>query len=266
VPALRAARRRRARTGRPDHLSTLLRVGHKGAAKLAEGNTPASFTAALESGVDMIEFDVLCDPAGRLVLAHDPEDAARREPVTLEEGLDHLARPDYSAVELDVDVKHPGFEPELVAALRARGIEHRTLISSTFPITLERIGALAPGMRRGLSVPRARRDYLRSVLALPAMAYMSAVRARLPARAARLIADAQIEAVMAHWLLVGPRLVSAVHRAGGRVFVWTVDDAERIARLSALGVDGVITNDPRLFVASAAVEEIDPGGPAARIV
>jgi glycerophosphoryl diester phosphodiesterase len=57
-----------------------------------------------------------------------------------------------------------------------------------------------------------------------------------------------------------------VHRAGGRVFVWTVDDAERIARLSALGVDGVITNDPRLFVASAAVEEIDPGGPAARIV
>jgi glycerophosphoryl diester phosphodiesterase len=41
-----------------------------------------------------------------------------------------------------------------------------------------------------------------------------------------------------------------VHRAGGELYVWTVDDRERIARLEALGVDGVITNDPRLFVPS----------------
>ena len=265
VPALRSARRRApARAGRPEHLSALLRVGHKGAAALAEGNTPPSFDAALESGVDMIEFDVLRDAAGRLVLAHDPADAAARNPVSLDAGLDHLAGPDYVDIELDVDVKHPGFEPELVAALQARGLERRTLVSSTFPVTLERVGTLEPGLRRGLSVPRARRDYLRSVLAPPAMAYMAAVRARLPGRAALLIADGRIEAVMAHWLLVGPRLVSAVHRAGGRVFVWTVDDAERMARLSALGVDGVITNDPRLFVASVGSDELKPGGPTAR--
>jgi glycerophosphoryl diester phosphodiesterase len=41
--------------------------------------------------------------------------------------------------------------------------------------------------------------------------------------------------------------VKAVHRAGGEVYVWTVDDARRIRALEALGVDGVITNDPRLF-------------------
>jgi glycerophosphoryl diester phosphodiesterase len=29
--------------------------------------------------------------------------------------------------------------------------------------------------------------------------------------------------------------------------VWTVDDATRIAALDAIGVTGVITNDPRLF-------------------
>jgi glycerophosphoryl diester phosphodiesterase len=32
--------------------------------------------------------------------------------------------------------------------------------------------------------------------------------------------------------------------------VWTVDDAARIRSLEAMGVDGVITNDPRLFASS----------------
>jgi glycerophosphoryl diester phosphodiesterase len=31
------------------------------------------------------------------------------------------------------------------------------------------------------------------------------------------------------------------------VIAWTVDDAERIERLSELGVDGICTNDPRLL-------------------
>jgi glycerophosphoryl diester phosphodiesterase len=35
--------------------------------------------------------------------------------------------------------------------------------------------------------------------------------------------------------------------AGGEIYVWTVDEVRRIRALEALGVDGVITNDPRLF-------------------
>ena len=69
----------------------LIRVGHKGADHVAPGNTIESFEAALEHGVDMIEFDVLRTRDGRLVLAHDAEDAAGREPLSLEQGLDHFA-------------------------------------------------------------------------------------------------------------------------------------------------------------------------------
>ena len=69
----------------------LIRVGHKGADHVAPGNTIESFEAALEHGVDMIEFDVLRTRDGRLVLAHDYEDAASRECLTLDEGLDHFA-------------------------------------------------------------------------------------------------------------------------------------------------------------------------------
>jgi glycerophosphoryl diester phosphodiesterase len=52
---------------------------------------------------------------------------------------------------------------------------------------------------------------------------------------------------MSHWRLVTPALVRAVARAGGELYVWTVDDAERISHLRRLGVTGVISNDPRLF-------------------
>jgi glycerophosphoryl diester phosphodiesterase len=228
-------------------LSGVKRIGHKGADHVAPGNTIASFEAALEHGVDMIEFDVLRTRDGRLVLAHDWDDADERECLTLEEGLDHFAGEAYADVELDVDLKLGGYEREVVEGLEARGLTDRALVSTTYLESLARVGELAPGLRRGWSVPRARRDYTRTLLALPAYAVLRWWRARLPGRAARLIASGGAEAVMAHRLLVSRRLVDAVQGAGGQVYVWTVDDAEKIATMEALGVDGVITNDPGLF-------------------
>jgi len=225
----------------------LIRVGHKGADHVAPGNTIESFEAALEHGVDMIEFDVLRTRAGELVLAHDYEDAGSRECLTLAEGLDHFAGAAYAGVELDVDMKLPGYEREVAEGLAQRGLSERSLVSTMYTESLDRLGELAPGLRRGWSVPRVRRDYTRSALALPAYAVARVWRARLPGQAAARIRAGGCEAVMAHRILVSRRLVQAVHAAGGQVYVWTVDDAARIRTLEALGVDGVITNDPRLF-------------------
>jgi glycerophosphoryl diester phosphodiesterase len=225
----------------------LIRVGHKGADHVAPGNTVESFEAALEHGVDMIEFDVLRSRDGRLVLAHDYEDAASRDCLTLEEGLDHFAGEAYAGVELDVDMKLPGYEREVAEGLRERRLAERSLVSSMYTDSLDRLGELAPGLRRGWSVPRVRRDYTRSALAVPAYAVARLMRARLPGQAAARIRAGGCEAIMAHRILVGRRLVEAAHAAGGQVYVWTVDDASRIRAMEALGVDGVITNDPRLF-------------------
>jgi glycerophosphoryl diester phosphodiesterase len=225
----------------------LIRVGHKGAHHIAPGNTIASFEAALAHGVDMIEFDVLRGRDGRLVLAHDHEDAESRECLTLDEGLDHFAGEAYNGVRLDVDMKLPGYEREVAEGLTARGLAERALVSTMYPESLDRLGELAPGVPRGWSVPRVRRDYTRSPYALPAYAIARVMRARLPGQAAGRIRAGGCEAIMCHRILVSRRLVQAVHDAGGQVYVWTVDDARRIATLEALGVDGVITNDPRLF-------------------
>ncbi len=225
----------------------MTRVGHKGADGVVAGNTTASFDVALELGVDMIEFDVLRLADGRLVLAHDPETARARPPLALEEGLDHLAGPAFAEVRFDVDLKLPGYEEEVAEGLASRGLSERSLVSTTFPESLDRLGLVAPGLERGWSVPRANRDYTRTVFAGAALGYLRLLRRRLPARAEQMIAQGRCEALMAYWRLVDPALVEAVHRAGGRLFAWTVDDAEGIHALEGLGVDGVITNDPRLF-------------------
>jgi glycerophosphoryl diester phosphodiesterase len=232
-------------------MSALRRVGHKGADLIAPGNTPASFDAALAAGVDMIEFDVLPRERGRadsaLVLAHDYGDAVEHA-ISLDEGLAHLASSPFAAVELDVDIKAPGYEDRVVDALRGHGLIDRALVTSQWMRSLVRVRAQEPRLRLGWSVPRVKRDYTkRRIYALPLYAAVRYVDLKLPATARRHIADGRCEAIMAHHRLVTPRLVRAVREAGGDVYVWTVDDAAHIGRLEALGVTGVITNDPRLF-------------------
>jgi glycerophosphoryl diester phosphodiesterase len=228
-------------------------VGHKGADLIAPGNTTASFDAAVAAGVDMIEFDVLPERGGRrLVLAHDYSDAESREPLTLEEGLDHLASDSFAAIELDVDLKLPGYELRVVNALRDRDLVQRSLVCTFFPESLQLLRAIEPQLRLGWSVPRVRRDPFRSPLLVPlgwvAVRFGQAV---LPRRAARAIRDGTCDALMSHWRLVTPALVQAVGDVGGELYVWTVDELPLIRRLAAIGVSGVITNDPRLFAALA---------------
>jgi glycerophosphoryl diester phosphodiesterase len=232
----------------------LRRVGHKGADLIVPGNTLASFDAALAAGVDMIEFDVLPERGGDgLLLAHDYEDAGSRSPVTLEAGLGHLASAAFAGLEFDVDLKLPGYELRVVEALRRHGLVRRTLISSSEVSSLATIRAHEPAIRLGWSVPKLTSDPFASPLLRPA-AYIAAAayRALLPVRVARAIRAGRVDAVMAHWRLVSPGLVRAVRRSGGELYVWTVDELPRIRALHALGVTGVITNDPRLFSALAA--------------
>jgi glycerophosphoryl diester phosphodiesterase len=225
------------------------RVGHKGAGHIAPGNTLASFDAALAAGVDMVEFDVLCVPDGRLVLAHDMNDAERPGVLTLDEGLDHLITDAYAGIELDVDLKRAGYERDVIEALRARGLIERTLISTMEEESLPVVRALEPTVRLGWSVPKMRRNPLSHPVTRPfALLGAYELRRRIAARVGTRLRAGEIDAVMAHYAVVDRRLVRVVKEAGGELYVWTVDEPRRIARMERLGVTGIISNDPRLFV------------------
>jgi glycerophosphoryl diester phosphodiesterase len=220
----------------------LIRVGHRGAPALAPDNTLESFDAAVAIGVDMIEFDVLPGRRrpGELFVAHDYGALARNQPLTLDTVLAHFATPPFADVRLQLDIKRRGQEQAVLDALDAHALRGRAFVSTGAGAVLVRMRELAPDLPLGWTVPD-----LPLINELPTVG--SVYRRGIPERAAARIRSGAVNALVAHWSMVTARLVDAVTGAGGEIYAWTVDDAELIVRLQAIGVSGVITNDPRLF-------------------
>ena len=222
----------------------LIRVGHRGAARLAPENTLASFETALEHGVDAIEFDVLALEDGPLVLGHSlaelPDDRA-----TLDDALEFLGERD---VALHVDLKLTTRLDELAAALGRHGVAERTVVSSFHLPSLRAVAEHAPELPIGFTYPEDRygvskRRGMKPVIRLGTLALRKAVVARIP----QMIARAGARSLMLQHAVVSRAAVDRAHEAGAAVWAWTVDDQDELARLDTAGVDAVITNDPRLF-------------------
>jgi glycerophosphoryl diester phosphodiesterase len=247
----------------------VLRIGHRGAAMLAPENTLRSFRAAVAAGVDLIEFDVLDLERGPLVLAHSDHleevshgaatgrvrtlsleqlrDVAPELP-TLDEALAFFVD-EAPEVGLHVDLKLRTRLDELATAVARHGLERRTVVSGTHAPSLRAVARLAPRVTVGLTYPEdklsiSRKPYLWPMVSLG----LASLRASVPLRLPRLARLAGAGAVMLQHRLVTPGAVARVHAEGLPVLAWTVDEPTDLARVEAAGVDGVITNDPRIFV------------------
>jgi len=224
----------RRRQGRP------LRIGHRGAAALAPENTIASLALALELGCDLVEFDVL-DLDGSLVLAHSPAELPG-DVATLDEALAFLAGTEAG---VQVDLKAPGAEPEVVESLRRHGLVERAVVSTFRPGSLRALAALEPELCRGLTYPEDRFGVSRFTLV--ARSGLAAMRSVLPRRIARMLSAASANAAMLHWQVVTRAVVERCRALGAPVFAWTVPEVEAVRRLEDLGVDGLIVDDPRIL-------------------
>jgi glycerophosphoryl diester phosphodiesterase len=237
-------------------------VGHKGADAIETGNTIASFEAAVEAGVDMIEFDVLWLRDGHprlpaaerspLVVAHDWNDAGAREPLTLDAALEAFTRPPLDRVEIDLDLKLAGREEEVVASLREHDLVERAMTSGMEASSVHRLRELAPELRRGWTFPKVTRDWRRKRWARPlVVGGLLTLRRRAPAIAAHGIERLRPAAIWVLHDVVTRRLTDVTAARGVELIAWTVDDAEHMRHLADLGVDGICSNDPRLFAAVA---------------
>jgi glycerophosphoryl diester phosphodiesterase len=74
-----------------------------------------------------------------------------------------------------------------------------------------------------------------------------ALKRTLPRRIGALLRAARATAAVLFWEVVTAAAVARCHALGAPVLVWTVDDPDVVSWLDGLGVDGVVTNDPRIF-------------------
>ena len=183
-----------------------------------------------------------------LLVAHDWGDAARREPLTLDQALDAFTRAPLDGVEIDCDLKIAGREDEVVAALARHGLVERASISTMEVSSLRLLRELDPGLRLGWTVPRVTRDWNSVRYAKPlVIAGLVSLRRRLPGSVRRQAPELGVRSIWAYDPVITPRLARACHEVGLELIAWTVDDPREMKRLVALGVDGICTNDPRLF-------------------
>jgi glycerophosphoryl diester phosphodiesterase len=183
-----------------------------------------------------------------LVIAHDWADAERRTPLTLAEALDAFLEPPLDEVEIDLDIKLPGREEEIVAALRERDLVGRAMVSTMELYSLGRIRELEPGLRRGWTYPKVTKDWTSKRWAKgPMLAALVGMRYRLPGLAAQQLPKLGVSAMWVYHPLVSARLGRICRLAGVELIAWTVDEEARMRALVAAGVSGLCSNDPRLF-------------------
>ena len=140
-------------------------IAHRGASGITgEDNTLRSFQTAWEMGCDMVEFDVRPTRDGALACFHDREvDGVAVDQLTLNElrtrsGNDVPLLADTvkscrNNIRLDVEVKEPGFETEILEILK-NGLGYEDYVVKSFlPEVVEAIAEIDGSVRRGLLLP-----------------------------------------------------------------------------------------------------------------
>jgi glycerophosphoryl diester phosphodiesterase len=222
-------------------------IAHRGASRVAPENTLLAFRRARELGADGIELDVMRCKTGEVVVFHDDDlrrMAGRRERIaqlslralrkidlgagqvvpTLEEVLGELGSQMLLNVELKIErVFDDGLVTATCAILARAELGSRLIISSFNPLALARCRQLAPSLPRGL---------------------LFSHDGSLPLRRAWAAGFVRPLALHPESALVDAAHLAAWWKRGYAVNVWTVDDPRELLALAALGVDGIITNEP----------------------
>lgn len=243
---------------------------HRGDSAYYPENTLPAFLSAGELGADCIESDVHLTADGECVLWHDAsvdrmtdgkgpissftlsqlkhldagygyEDDQGQHPFrntgitipTLAEVLEAL--PDMR-FNLDLKGTSRKLAERFVDTIYAYKARHRVLGASFHYRQLKRIRKMAPDMLTSFSVAEVRRLLLWNAGGLISICFPFAGR------------TLQVPECSGKIRIVTEGLIRHLHKHGISVQVWTVNEEADMRRLLAMGVDGIITDDPRLLI------------------
>jgi glycerophosphoryl diester phosphodiesterase len=150
---------------------------------------------------------------------------------------------------LHADIKCARHGREVAVALRRHGLVERAVASSFWTRALADLRAEEPGLAVGITYPEDRYGLARRRLIAPLVPPAVGLLGRaLPRRIRRWLNSTGANAAMLHHAVLSEAAIARCHALGAAVWTWTVNDSELLARVEALGVDGAISDDPRIFL------------------
>ncbi|PTL73884.1 glycerophosphodiester phosphodiesterase [Rathayibacter caricis DSM 15933] len=236
-------------------------IAHRGFGPGRIGNTLGAFERALEAGADLLETDVRASLDGVAVLVHDEvvRDAGGRPHRIGAERWEDLARlvlPGGEALLsledalrllpdalLNIDVKARAAVVPTARAVDRQGAGDRVLITSFSESRRASTVRLLPGVATSASAPRFLAALLGAHLRLPAL-----VRLALHGMDALQVPESALGL-----RVTTPPILARLRVTGAEIHLWTINDAQRMTRLLALDVDGLVTD--RTDLARRAVDD-----------
>jgi glycerophosphoryl diester phosphodiesterase len=245
---------------------TPIAIAHRGGAEEAPENTLEAFGAAVALGYRYLETDAHVTRDGVVVAFHDPRldnvtdstGAIAALSIAEVESADagYVFSPDggrtfpfrgrgvriprleqvllrWPQVHVNMDPKADACVEPLVAVIDRLGAWDRVGVGSFSDRRLRRVRALSCGQACTSMGPRA-----------VAVARVASLRGRMPRQGADCV---QVPLRRGPLPIVTARFVQAAHRASLPVHVWTIDDESTMHALLDLGVDGIMTDRPRLL-------------------
>ncbi|MHA1124952.1 MAG: glycerophosphodiester phosphodiesterase [Candidatus Heimdallarchaeota archaeon] len=213
--------------------------GHRGSSIREPENTMRALQAAIQEGADGVEFDVRITKDREIVIIHDAMinrtsngrgkvkkfnysellefDFGKGEKILL---LKDVLKKYGNKYWINIEIKETGFESEIVEMLRELKITEKVVISSFKKSALIIITKLTT------DIP---------------LAYLF----NKPINNFTKLQKLKFTSIHPGKLFVNKQLMQAANKANLKVRVWTVDNFKEAKRLAKLGVDGIITNDPK---------------------
>lgn len=233
--------------------ATPIAIAHRGGAWEEPENTERAFRHAVSLGYSFLETDVRATSDGVPVVFHDGSldrttdghglireqtweqvSTAKihgREPILRLDSLFQL----FPMTRFNIDIKEQSAILPFLNTIRRCGAWSRVCVGSFSQTRLTKVRRLAgPRLATSLSP--------REVIGLYLDSQGLPNRFKPPQAAC-----VQIPVSMGRLRFAQPQFIDAAHRLGWQVHVWTIDKEATMAELMELGVDGIMTDRPRVL-------------------
>ncbi|NHK30405.1 MAG: glycerophosphodiester phosphodiesterase [Asgard group archaeon] len=217
--------------------------GHRGASAVEPENTMRAFTRAFKDGAKGIEFDIRLTADKKIVVIHD--DTLNRTSngvgFVKDQTYDELLQLDFGLGEkipllkdvlkeygnkywLNIEIKELGFEQLLVDTLNEYNIKEKLIISSFKIPAIKIVKELDPKMHTAYIYSLNRPDLN------------------------KLKKTIKLDGIHPKKSLVTKQLVEEASSLNLPIRTWTVDKPKKAIKLAKLGIESIITNNPKVIL------------------